>query len=184
MKTSPNTAVPKGKGIVAITQCRSLNLEVPVVNTIEATYQGERACVLARTNYDASQALGLLNKSGIPAKLIQSTDGFRFGNLAEVRFFLKAIDKGLQSPVISEERWENAKSKTLDLYGRSACIDYIREFFEAFESTNRTKYRSDLADFVFESSLEDFCTGGQSTISMLKEIMPRTTMSCERSMWV
>ena len=164
MKTSPNTAVPKGKGIVAITQCRSLNLEVPVVNTIEATYQGERACVLARTNYDASQALGLLNKSGIPAKLIQSTDGFRFGNLAEVRFFLKAIDKGLQSPVISEERWENAKSKTLDLYGRSACIDYIREFFEAFESTNRTKYRSDLADFVFESSLEDFCTGGQSTI--------------------
>lgn len=164
MKSEPNTAATKGKGTVAITQCRSVNLEVPVVNTIEATYAGEKACVLARTNFDASQVVGQLRKRGIPAKLIQSAEGFRFCNLAEVRFFMKVIDKELQTPVIGDELWEKAKTKTLETYKNSECIDYIREFFAAFESTNRSKYRSDLADFVFESALEDYCPRGQNNI--------------------
>jgi len=77
---------------------------------------------------------------------------------------MKLIDKGLDSPIISEERWEQAKQKTLAAYQSSTCLSYVKDFFSVFESTNRTKYRSDLADFVFESNLEDFCGDGRKSV--------------------
>ena len=39
------------------------------------------------------QVLGLLPRHDICAKLIQSMDGFRLYDLAETRFFLKAVDR-------------------------------------------------------------------------------------------
>ena len=164
MKVSPCVSVQKEKGEVQIIQYQSKNLEIPLVNHLAATYRNERACVLTNTNDEAACIVGLLNKRGIKAKLIQSAEGFRFVNLAEVRYFLKKIDEGLKTPAISEELWNNAKQKTLDNYETSTCLDYIKEFFAAFERTNRTKFRSDLEDFVFESNLEDFCVDGQQTV--------------------
>ena len=38
------------------------------------------------------------------------------------------------------------------------------EYFKAFERTNSTKYRTDLADFAFESNLEDFCGDTRQTV--------------------
>lgn len=164
MKTAPCSAFRKGEGIVRITQYRSDNMEIPLVNQIAKTYRNERACVLTNTNDEAARVLGLLTQQGISAKLIQSTDGFHFGNLAEVRYFLRQIDKELASPVISDDLWEKAKEKTLKSYQTSTCLDYIREFITLFEKTNPTKYRSDLADFVWESNLEDFCGDGKQTV--------------------
>jgi len=164
MKSSPCISIKNNSGKVKITQYQSENLEIPLVNHVVGTYHKERACVLTNTNDEAARIVGLLIKKGVNAKLIQSADGFRFINLAEVRYFLKLIDKKLQTPVISEENWETAKQKTLETYHESTCLDYIQEFFTAFERTNRTKYRSDLADFVFESNLEDFCGEGRQTV--------------------
>lgn len=164
LKTSPSVAVQREKGLVHITQYRSENLEIPLVNQLLKTYHNEHACILTNTNDEATRVVGLLKKNGINAKLIQSTEGFRFNNLAEIRYFLKLIDQGLETPVIDEERWESAKQKTLSNYYTSTCIDYIKEFFTIFERTNRTKYHSDLADFVFESNIEDFCGADQQTI--------------------
>jgi ATP-dependent DNA helicase RecQ len=164
MKTLPNIAVQKEAGRVQVTQYQSENLEIPLVNHLFATYHHEQACVLTNTNEEAARVTGLLIRHGINARLIQSVDGFRFLNLAEVRYFLKLIDSGLESPVISEERWKEAKEKTLECYQTSACLEYIKEFFKAFERINRTKYRSDLADFVFESNLEDFCGNTRQTV--------------------
>lgn len=164
MKTLSGIAVQKERGKVQITQYQSENMEIPLVKQVLATYHGEQACVLTNTNEEAARIAGLLIHRGVNARLIQSAEGFRFINLAEVRYFLKCIDKGLESPVIDEERWKEAKEKTLRQYQTSACLDYMKAFFEAFERTNRTKYRSDLADFVFESNLEDFCGDGQHTV--------------------
>ena len=164
MKTLSGIAVQKELGRVQITQYQSENMEIPLVKQVLATYHGEQACVLTNTNEEAARIAGLLIHRGVNARLIQSAEGFRFINLAEVRYFLKCIDKGLESPVIDEERWKEAKEKTLRQYQTSACLDYIKAFFEAFERTNRSKYRSDLADFVFESNLEDFCGDGQHTV--------------------
>ena len=164
MKTLPCVAVQKEVGQVQITQYQSDNLEIPLVNQLLATYHHEQACVLTNTNEEAARVTGLLIRLGINARLIQSADGFRFLNLAEVRYFLKCIDSNLKSPIIDDKDWEQAKEKTLAYYQTSTCLEYIKEFFKVFERTNRTKYRSDLADFVFESNLEDFCGDTSQTV--------------------
>ena len=37
-------------------------------------------------------------------------DGLRFWNMAEMRYFLKYIDKRIKTPLITEELWEEAKT--------------------------------------------------------------------------
>ena len=164
MKTLPCVAVQNLSGIVQITEYQSPNLEIPLVNQVINTYRNERACVLTNTNDEAACIVGLLKKKGLNAKLIQSAEGFRFINLAEVRCFLKNVNTDNTSPVIKDECWEQAKQKTLTAYKEGTCIDYLKEFFTVFERTNRIKYRSDLMDYVFESNLEDFCGEGRQTV--------------------
>ena len=164
LKVSPCVAVSKDPGMVQITQYESEHLEIPLVNNVLATYSNERACVLTNKNEEAARIVGLLTKKGIRAKLIQSSEGFRFSNLAEVRYFLKHVNQNQDSPVISEEQWMQAKQDTLSNYETSTCLDYIKVFFDDFEKTNQVKYRSDLMEFAFESNLEDFCGKDHQTI--------------------
>ena len=164
MKAAPCVSMRNDSGIVQICQYQSENLEIPLVNNVVQTYKNERACVLTNTNDEAARIVGLLVKKNINAKLIQSVDGFHFGNLAEIRYFLKNIDNEQNSPVISEEKWNTAKKRTLEKYRESICADLLKEFFSIFEKTNSTKYRSDLTDFVLESNLEDFCGEGKQTV--------------------
>lgn len=164
MKTQPGVSVQNEMGTVQIVQYETDNMVIPLVNHVVNTYLNERACVLTHTNEEAAQIVGLLLQKGINARLIQSTDGFQFGNLAEIRYFLKQIQKNISSPVISEELWETAKQKTVLSYQASTCLDYLRMFFSVFEKTNPTKYYSDLLDFVQESNLEDFFDDGRKAI--------------------
>ena len=164
MKSRPGIAVRKEAGTVEVVRHASENMAIPLVGQVERTWQGETACVLTRTNDEAAQMVGALARAGIPARLVQSVDGFRFSDLAEVRYFLRRIDRKTTTPVIGAAQWEEAKEETLSRYGESTCIDCIREFFRQFESVQGTKYRSDLQEFVFESKLEDFCRSGKGTV--------------------
>ena len=100
--------------------------------------------------------VALLRKKGINGKLIQSLDGFRFWNLAEVRAFLKYIDGRVNTPLISDDLWEAAKGVVYEKYEQSQSLTYLKRCVELFEQTNKTKYISDFKEFVFESSVEDF----------------------------
>ena len=153
MKSLPGVAVTQESGMVQITQYESEHLEIPLVQSILATYNNERACVLTYRNEEAARIVGLLTKHGIRAKLIQSTEGFRFSNMAEVRYFLKCVNQHPDTPVISDDTWEKAKQQTLTKYETSTCINYLKVFFQKFENINHTKYRSDLMEFVCESNL-------------------------------
>lgn len=84
-------------------------------------------------------------------------DGFRFSNLAEVKYLLKYISKRITTPLIPDEIWEEAKRATFEKYDGSMSIPYLRHCIQQFEQTNRDKYHTDLWEFVFESSVEDFC---------------------------
>ena len=123
--------------------------------------------ILTQTNEEAVIMLALLHKHGIKAKLVQSMDGLRFWNLAEVRYFLKHIDQGIKetkSPIISDDIWNAAKQQTFQKYATSQALPYLRRSLQIFEQTNRAKYYSDLREFVFESSVEDFCDIKKSDI--------------------
>ncbi|MQN19363.1 UvrD-helicase domain-containing protein, partial [Segatella copri] len=123
--------------------------------------------ILTQTNEEAVIMLALLHSHGIKAKLVQSMDGLRFWNLAEVRYFLKKIDQGIKetkSPIIPDDIWETTKQLTFQKYATSQALPYLRRSLQVFEQTNRAKYYSDLREFVFESSVEDFCDISKSDI--------------------
>lgn len=165
MKTVPIKAVNAENGTVKIIRHASQNLEEPVVQNIIESYQDGKSCVLTTTNDEALRVTGLLNKRGIHAKLIQSLDGFRLYNLAEIRFFLKKIDSRLQTSVISDEIWEYAKNELKRAYSDSSCLETCLNMISDFESTNSySKYRSDLEEFIKESQYEDFYSDEFETV--------------------
>ena len=129
--------------------------------------KNETISILTQTNEEAVIMLALLHCHGIKAKLVQSMDGLRFWNLAEVRYFLKKIDQGIKetkSPIIPDDIWETTKQQTFQKYATSQALPYLRRSLQIFEQTNRAKYYSDLREFVFESSVEDFCDISKSDI--------------------
>lgn len=164
IKTAPIRAVQTELGTVQLIHHIRTNMEQPVVDQVYTTYHGGTACVLTGTNDEALHVMGLLTKRGLRARLIQSNDGFRLYNLAEIRFFLQEIDQRLQSPVISDTLWEEAANKLKAAYSDSACLGLCLNLIDEFASVNRTKYRTDLEEFIKESNYEDFYDDDKETI--------------------
>ena len=166
MKTEDIRAVRQDSGTVQIVRHTSRHLEQPVVEHVLQTCGGGRACVLTNTNEEALQVLGLLTRHGVRAKLIQSMDGFRLYDLAEIRFFLKMIDRQQgPSPVISDAVWNEAKAQLQETYRSSTCLENCLNLIADFEQINRFgKYRSDLEEFIRDSQYEDFYSDDRETV--------------------
>ena len=165
MKTRPIEAIRTECGRVRIIRHTSDNMEEAIVRQIMENYRGGKACVLTGTNQESLRVLGLLLKNGIRAKLIQSLDGFHLYNLAEVRFFLRFIDKNLKTPVISNDLWKRAKEELMRVYAGSACLENVINMITDFEQTNTySKYRTDLEEYIKESQFEDFYSDERETI--------------------
>ena len=157
MKNTPIISMRKEEGWVGVTRHQSKYMYQPIVEEL-ARHQAEgTSCVLTQTNEEAVMLTALLRKRGINSKLIQSIEGFRFWNLAETRYLIKYIDKHTDTPLITDETWEKAKHATCSAYRESLSLAYVKRCMELFEQTNKTKYFSDFKEFVFESSVEDFC---------------------------
>ena len=156
MKSAPIESVNSKSGIVRITHHSCANMEEAVVNQLIRTRKDNRCCVLTSTNDEALQITGLLTRKNVRAKLIQSLDGFNLYDLVEIRYFLKQIDRGLKTPVIPNNLWSKAKEKLCSAYSESSCLEICKNLIRDFETTNRTKYRNDLQEFIKESKYEDF----------------------------
>ena len=128
----------------------------------EIKVQGGTA-ILTRTNEETMQVAYELEQRGLHATVAQSMGGFRFGNLAEVRYFIKQIGKD-DEVTISKEKWQEAKKRTLKTYASSTCLDVMRHFFADFEAINRVYYRSDLREFIIESDIEDFIASDDKSV--------------------
>lgn len=162
-------------GWVGVTRHRSKYMYQPLIEELILHRKEGTLCVLTQTNEEAVILLALLRKHGINSKLIQSMDDFRFGNMAEVRYFLRYIDKRMKTPLIPEELWENAKHTLFSVYDGSQSLTYVRRCLELFEQTNKAKYFSDFKEFVFESSVEDFCdvSGADVVVSTIHKAKGR-----------
>ena len=128
----------------------------------EISTQGSTA-ILTRTNEDTMQVAYELERRGLRATVAQSMGGFRFGNLAEVRYFLKQLGSK-EEAVISTDRWQEAKRRTLETYATSTCQSIMQHFFADFETTHRTYYLSDLREYIFESNIEDFIAADNRSV--------------------
>ena len=127
----------------------------------EIQVQGSTA-ILIRTNEETMQVAYELEQCGLHATVAQSMGGFRFGNLAEVRYFLKLLDRNEIS--ISKEKWQEAKRRTLETYAASTCLSVMKHFFADFEATRQLYYHSDLREFIFESNIEDFIAADDKSV--------------------
>ena len=164
MKDTPIAAVRDSIGRTIVTQHADTNMEQPLVNQLLAMDNLGSTAILTHTNEEALRIVTLLRYCHIPSRLIQSLDGFRFADIAEVRYFTDTLKGQTASPIIPDTLWTKAKEAVLQRYAESSCLNYIRLFFETFEQTHRDKYLSDLQDFVRESSIEDFCPTQQDEV--------------------
>lgn len=163
------------EGMVSVTLHKSAFMYQPLVDHLIRTHSCGTACVLTQTNDEAVIVTALLRRYGVNGKLIQSMDGFSFWNMAEVRYFLKYIGKNVKTPLITDELWQAAKNATYSLYESSQSLVYLKRCLELFEETNKVKYFSDFKEFVFESSVEDFCdmTGADVVVSTIHKAKGR-----------
>lgn len=153
MKQTPIAAISRQNGIVNAS-----------ANSLFLTLSSQLSnAVLTITNEQTLQVAHLLHQQGKHVRLIQATDGFRFVNLAEVRFFFKQLGKS-EDGSISHTQWDKAKHLTEEAYATSSCLDLLKRFFGDFEATHTTYYRSDLREFALESSIEDFVANEKDTV--------------------
>ena len=175
IKTMPIISKRKEEGKVSVTFHKSVFMYQPLVDQLLRTHSGGTACVLTQTNEEAVIVTALLRRHGINGQLIQSMDGFSFWNMAEVRYFLKYIGKYVKTPLITDEQWQAAKHATYSLYENSQSLVYLKRCLEIFEETNKVKYFSDFKEFVYESSVEDFCdmSGADVVVSTIHKAKGR-----------
>ncbi|MGN0049456.1 MAG: RecQ family ATP-dependent DNA helicase [Bacteroides sp.] len=157
MKSTPLVSMRDEEGYVGITHHSSAYMYEPLVLELTAHRTQGSTCVLTQTNEEAAILVALLRKYGLRSKLIQSMDGFRCWNMAEVRRFLKHIDASTRTSLIADEVWEEAKQKTAAEYATSASLPYLQRCIQLFEQTSKAKYLTDFKELLFESSVEDFC---------------------------
>lgn len=165
LKETPIVAYTSKTGLVKILKYSSSNLIEPVVKNILSSELKGSTCILTHTNSEALQITGLLINRGLPAKLIQTNDGFSLYNLLEVRYFIEQLNFSEDKFLISDKNWKAAKRKLWDKYKESTKIDICINLIKDFELSNpKKKYQSDFEVFVKESKLEDFASTNGETI--------------------
>jgi len=165
LKSQPGFAKNSEPGNISITQYSTNNLIVPLVNSVLNTDLKGSTCILTKTNDEAMLLTGLLIKNGLAAKLIQSNDGFNLTNLYEIRHFSKLIFQNEDSPIISQETWNEAiRQLNTDCKG-SNQLDLVLKIINEFDQVNQNrKYKSDWSSFLTESKIEDFTNIDSETI--------------------
>lgn len=157
MKNMPIRSMRDDDGWVEITKYHSGCMYQPLVRSLMDNQTKGSICVLTQTNEEAVTMAASLLRNGIKARLIQSMDGLRFWNLAEVRYFLKCIERSISTPVITDEVWSEAQRALVATYERSTALEYVRRSIDRFGQVNKVRYINDLKEFFFESLIEDFC---------------------------
>lgn len=165
LKTAPIVAMNPDAGRVEVIHHKTEMMYEPLVQNLMRHRNGRgTACVLAQTNEEAVVILAMLLKNGIAARLVQTLDGFRFCNLAEIKYLFKYIGTRLISPLVPDELWESAKTALSSRYSRSTVLPYVLNCMAKFEKINSRRYWSDFKEFVNESSVEDFYEVNDSEI--------------------
>lgn len=164
MKTEDIIAVSESAGEVKLIKHSGSNMDTALVDDLLSVGADGTTCILTNTNHEALLILGILKQKNIPAKLIQSIDGFDMFDIAEIRYFLKKLNS--TSPVISNEQWDSAIESLQGQYNKSTCLPIILKILHTFEETNERKYRTDFEMFLHESKIEDFYTSEQGIITI------------------
>lgn len=164
LKSTPIVSMSRDDGLVSVTHHHSDRLYTPLIEEMLRNRSEGSACVLTQTNEEAAIVVALLRKRGVNGKLIQSMEGFRFMNMAEMRYFKRQLSKRLKTPFINDDVWNEAKEATIRCYEGSESLCYVTRCLQLFEETHVSKYQSDFDEYIYESSIEDFADYGSTDV--------------------
>ena len=165
LKTKPIIPAKTENGAISICKLKSENIAIPVVNAILDIKPSGSTCIAARTNAEAFNITGLLLRSGISARLIQSNNDFGLLNLVEFRDFVEYLDAGDDGYTIDDESWRDAIAGLNREYSGSTNLQSVLKLIRDFENSGgKTKYKSDLKQYIRESSLEDLESGAGGAV--------------------
>lgn len=157
LKEFPVIAMQQQHGEIKLVRAYSKHLINRVIQEVLQTALIGSSCVLTQTNEEAAQIAGLLLQHGLPAKLIQSNEGFSLYNLLEVRAFIYYLNLTEHSFIIDEKKWQAAIQIFKKNFHSSENLDICLNLISVFEKVNPSKkYQSDFISFTKESKLEDF----------------------------
>lgn len=144
-------------GNITINSYRNNKLIVALVNDVICKDLSGTTGILTSTNDQALQITGLLLKNKIPAKLIQTNEGFNLSNLYEIRSFIADLKLDFDCTIISKNNWDNAKRIFSRKHGQSNNYELCKNLLVDFQETHpKVKYKSDFEVFIAESQPEDF----------------------------
>jgi ATP-dependent DNA helicase RecQ len=156
LKITPIRSKTQEDGTIKITRHMNNNFIVPVVNEIVNSKLEGTTCIITRTNDQALQITGLLNKNKQPAKLIQSNDDFKLFNLLELNQFYDMLKK-IDEIEIIQSNWELVIKEFESKYSNSDNYDISIRVLQSFKkSVGKRAYLSDLKEFLYESNMSDF----------------------------
>ena len=123
MKSKPLRPAPGAdEGTVRLVMHTALNFEAAVVEDWERERPTGTSCIMTWTNDEALHVFSLLVQRGVKARLVQSNDGFKLGDLAEIRYFRQCAFSDKEASVISAKKWNEARSLLCAAYADSACL--------------------------------------------------------------
>lgn len=157
LKRVPIQPKRQENGSVRVVSYNSRNLLSPLAAAIAGADLKGTTAALTRTNEQAMRLTTLLQACGVPAKLIQTNDGFKLYDLDEMRYLLGLLKGDGTRPAVDDEICVAARRILQDKYRRSAMLEPTLRMFRAFrDDSGKIKYISDFETFVRESRLEDF----------------------------
>ncbi len=156
LKTTPIRAHSENNGSVKITRHTSNNFIVPLVQEIINSKLEGTTCIITKTNDQALQITGLLNKNKKAARLIQSNEDFKLFQLLELNNFYNFLFK-LDEVNITEANWDLAIKDFESIYSSSGNFEIALYILKSFKnSVGKIAYLSDLKEFLYESNMSDF----------------------------
>lgn len=157
MKSAPLRPPPGAEeGSVRLVVHAVPDFESAVVEDWERESPSGTSCIMTWTNEEALRVFSILAQKGVKARLVQSNDGFKLGDLAELRYFRRIAFSDSGASVISAKRWDEARRRLCEFYADSACLEDCLALLDDFAATSPTRYKSDLEEFLLESRMEDF----------------------------
>jgi ATP-dependent DNA helicase RecQ len=167
LKTIPIRPNTNELGIIKVTKYQSNNLVIPVAQDVISRTLPGTTCIIAKTNEQAIQITGLLNKHHVPAKLIQQIDDFRLGDLLEIRFFMDLLRKST-TPIITKDFWHESLAAFREVYASSTNFDVCIQVFDTFYVTTKINPTiADFEEFISDSTLSDFAPKADILVSTI-----------------
>ena len=152
------------EGEVRLVAHTAQDFETAVVDDWEQERLPGTTCIMTWTNEEALRVFSCLVQKGVRARLVQSNDGFNLSDIAELRYFRRQVTKQEGTSVIPSKLWDEARGRLCEKYSQSACLPNCLALLDAFAATTQAKYKSDFDEFVSESKIEDFESGGNGEV--------------------